>query len=185
MIKTFAPSLYAVWDKHLCCSNWSYVFCARLRLRTFLFRVLSMVCTFFGHRQIYNAKEIEPTLRSALVELIENCDVKTFYVGNHGAFDTMAQRVLKELASIYPISCFIVLAYLPEKAPKEPYRLETLFPEGIETVPKRLAILYRNKWLIEHSDYVITYVTHDLGSGAAQFKALAEKSYKTVIEIAQ
>ena len=38
-------------------------------------------------------------------------------------------------------------------------------------------------WLIEHSDYVITYVTHDLGSGAAQFKALAEKSHKTVIEL--
>ena len=142
-----------------------------------------MVCTFFGHRQIYNAKEIEPTLRSALVGLIESRDVKTFYVGNHGGFDAMVQRVLKELSENYPISCFIVLAYLPEKAPKEPYRLETILPEGIESVPKRLAILYRNKWLIEHSDCVITYVTHDLGSGAAQFKALAEKSHKTVIEL--
>ena len=144
-----------------------------------------MVCTFFGHRKIYNVKEIEPTLRSALVELIENYGVKTFYVGNHGGFDSMVQRVLKELSENYPIAYYIALAYLPEKAPKEPYRLETILPEGIEAVPKRFAISYRNKWMIERSDFVVTYVTHDNGSGAAQFKALAEKSHKTVIELSE
>ena len=142
-----------------------------------------MVCAFFGHRQIYNAKEIEPTLRSALLDLIENHGVKTFYVGNHGGFDAMVQRVLKELSKNHQISCFVVLAYLPDKAPQEPYRLETILPEGIESVPKRFAISYRNRWLIEQSDYVITYVTHDIGSGAAQFKALAERQRKIVIEI--
>ena len=161
----------------------AYVFCARLRLRTFLFWVLFMVCTFFGHRKIYNAKEIEPTLRSALLDLIENKGVTAFYVGNHGGFDSMVQRVLKELSEQYPISCLIVLAYLPEKSPVEPFHFETILPEGIEAVPKRFAILYRNKWMVEHSDFVITYVTHDNGSGAAQFKALAERQGKKIIDL--
>ena len=39
-----------------------------------------MVCTFFGHKD--TPKEIEPTLRSALIELIENKNVTVFYVGN-------------------------------------------------------------------------------------------------------
>ena len=60
---------------------------------------------------------------------------------------------------------------------------DTILPEGIETVIKRFAINYRNKWMIEQSDFVVTYVVHDGGSGAAQFKKLAERKGKTVIEL--
>ena len=138
-----------------------------------------MVCTFFGHRQV--TKEIEPTLRATLVELIENHDVKRFYVGNHGGFDAMVQRALKELSLTYAIHFYVVLAYLPEKKGKNDF--STIFPEGLETVPKRFAISYRNKWMIERADYVVTYVHHNIGSGAAQFKELAEKRGKIVIEV--
>ena len=72
-----------------------------------------MVCTFFGHRQV--TKEIEPTLRSVLIDLIENHGVNRFFVGNHGGFDAMVQRVLKKLAASYSIEFCVVLAYLPEK----------------------------------------------------------------------
>ena len=138
-----------------------------------------MVCTFFGHRLI--TKEIEPTLRATLIGLIENHGVNRFYVGNHGGFDAMVLRVLKGLSSRYPIEFCVVLAYLPQK--NDRVDCGTVFPEGLETVPKRFAISYRNKWMIAQSDYVITYVDHQIGSGAALFKALAEQRGKTVIEI--
>ena len=138
-----------------------------------------MVCTFFGHRQV--TKEIEPTLRAVLIDLIENHDVKRFYVGNHGGFDAMVLRALKGLAAIYTIEFCIVLAYLPKKNDKND--VVTVFPEGLETIPKRFAISYRNKWMIERADYVVTYVNHNIGSGAAQFKELAEQRGKRVIEI--
>ena len=138
-----------------------------------------MVCTFFGHRQV--TKEIEPTLRAVLIDLIENHDVKRFYVGNHGGFDAMVQRVLEELSRAYEFRFYVVLAYLPEKKGKNDF--STVFPEGLETVPKHFAISYRNKWMIAQSDYVVTYVNHKIGSGAAQFKALAEKQKKIVIEL--
>lgn len=138
-------------------------------------------CTFFGHR--YAPKEIEPALRSVLLDLIENKGVKTFYVGNHGGFDAMAQRILRDFAARYSIVCFVVLAYMPKNKESNDYVWDTILPDGIETVPKRFAISYRNKWMIQKSDFVVTYVDHKIGSGAAQFKSLAEKRGKIVIEV--
>jgi hypothetical protein len=60
---------------------------------------------------------------------------------------------------------------------------DTILPEGIETVIKRFAITYRNRWMIEQSDFVVTYVVHDAASGAAQFKKLAVRRGKKIIDL--
>ena len=115
-----------------------------------------MTVTFFGHR--YVQKEIEPMLRSTLIDLIENHDCRLFYVGNQGGFDSMVTRVLEELIAIYPIKVFVVLAYLPQDNTFSSSRssIETIFPEGLESVPRRFAISHRNKWMIQQSDIVVT-----------------------------
>ena len=41
---------------------------------------------------------------------------------------------------------------------------------------------FENRWMLERSQYVVTYVRSDVG-GAAQCKLLAEKKGKTVIEL--
>ncbi|MBQ8203233.1 MAG: hypothetical protein IJZ75_03020, partial [Clostridia bacterium] len=56
------------------------------------------------------------------------------------------------------------------------------YPEGIEKAPLKFAIVKRNRWMIEKSDFVITYVNRVIG-GAAQFKELSAKKGKTVINI--
>ena len=141
-----------------------------------------MTCTFFGHR--YVQKEIEPILRSTLIDLIENHGAELFYVGNQGGFDAMVTRVLRELSDRYPIRAYTVLAYLPtSESSVSENLLPTVLPEGIETVPRRFAISFRNKWMIAQSDLVVTHVTNHIASGAAQFKALAEKQGKTVVKL--
>lgn len=60
---------------------------------------------------------------------------------------------------------------------------DTVFPEGLESVPPKYAIARRNRWMLDISDYVVTYVTHR-GGGAAQFMLLAQKKGKTVINLA-
>ena len=99
-----------------------------------------MTCIFFGHR--YVQKEIEPMLRSTLIDLIENHDCRLFYVGNQGGFDSMVTRVLEELIALYPIKVFVVLAYLPQDGTLASSRssIETIFPEGLESMPRRFAI---------------------------------------------
>ena len=136
-----------------------------------------MTCTFFGHKD--TPTQIESKLKSTLLELIENKGVNVFYIGNHGNFDRMATKILKDLKIIHPhINYTVVLAYLPNTQ----YDCETIFPEGIENVPPRFAISYRNRYMVDTSNYVITYVTRSFG-GAAQFKELALKKGKNVIEL--
>ena len=139
-----------------------------------------MTVTFFGHKD--TPKEIEPTLRTTLVDLIENHGATEFYVGNNGNFDTLVRRQLEDLSQTYPITYNVVLAYLPTKKSEYDDYTNTILPEGIETSPKRFAISYRNKWMIQQSDIVVTYVTHNFG-GAAQFKEMAVKQNKSVVEV--
>jgi len=70
-----------------------------------------LTCTFFGHKD--TPKEIEPILRSPLIDLIENKNICSFYVGSHGSFDSMAKRCLIELKEIYSRDYAVVLAYFP------------------------------------------------------------------------
>ncbi len=136
-----------------------------------------MTVAFFGHKD--TPKEIEPTLRTTLIDLIENHSAIKFYVGNNGNFDTMVRRQLEELSHTYPIAYSVVLAYLPIKNNNI---TNTVLPDGIEIVPKRFAISYRNKWMIQQADVIVAYVTYSLG-GAHQFTALAERKGKTILNL--
>lgn len=137
-------------------------------------------CTFFGHRDC--PESIKPALSRSIENLIVSHGVSTFYVGNHGNFDRYVVSVLNELKSTHPnISYYVVLAYLPRKD----YGIqsyETIFPDGIESVPKRFAINFRNRWMIDKSDYVITYVNRNFG-GAAKAKEYAKKHAKAIINV--
>ena len=141
------------------------------------------VCTFFGHRD--TPESIKPRLRETLVDLIEHHAVDTFYVGNQGGFDYMVRALLRELTDQYPhIRYAVVLAYLPDKREEFDSRdfSDTMLPEGIEAVPKRFAISWRNKWLVRQADFVVTYITVPWG-GAAQFAELAERQGKTILRL--
>ena len=138
-------------------------------------------CTFFGHRDC--PETIKPKIRTAVIDLIENHGVTMFYVGNQGNFDRLVRSVLKEVTTAYPgVGYAVVLAYMPSAKKSADDFSDTLLPDGIEKVPKRFAISWRNKWMIEHADYVVTYVTRLFG-GAAQFSALAKSKGKIIYDI--
>lgn len=141
-------------------------------------------CTFFGHKDTPN--EVASVLQTVLTDLIENKHVDSFYVGNTGNFDRMVRRNLKFLKSLYPhIEYAVVLAYMPNKKGgfEYPCDSDSIYPDGLENTPPKYAIVRRNRWMIDKSDYVVTYVRYTFG-GAAQFKKLAERKGKTVINIA-
>ena len=140
-------------------------------------------CTFFGHRDC--PETIKPKIQEAVIDLIENHGVTMFYVGNQGNFDRLVRSVLKKVTTAYPeVGYAVVLAYMPsaKRAAFSEDFSDTILPEGIENIPKRYAIPWRNKWMIGHANYVITYVTH-LSGGASHFTALARKEQKTILPI--
>lgn len=142
-----------------------------------------MTCTFFGHRD--TPLEIEPLLQAVLINLIEHKNVCQFYVGNHGNFDTLVNKNLKRLKLIYPhIQYVIVLAYPPTSKNlhgQDPSY--TIYPEGLENIQGKYAIIQRNIWMIHQADYVVTYVKH-IASNAEKFKRIAEKQGKITFNLA-
>ena len=143
------------------------------------------VCTFFGHRDCPST--IKPLMRKVIIDLIENQNVVTFYVGQQGSFDFLVQTVLSALAEEYPrIRYAVVLARLPQQSKTyDPLDYSnTLLPEGIENIPPRFSINWRNEWMLKQSSVVVTYVTHSWG-GAAKFAEKATRLKKTVINLAE
>ena len=140
------------------------------------------ICTFFGHRTVYGHVELK--LKQTISDLIINENVDQFYVGNNGEFDSRVYACLKKLKNTYTnIKIFVILAYLPRKKEKMYYfdESETIYPEGLESVMPKFAINRRNAWMLERSDYVVTYVKH--GGNAEKLRDLALKRGKTVLEV--
>ncbi len=139
------------------------------------------ICTFFGHRDA--PESIRYDLRQVLTELIENEGVVWFLVGNNGRFDSMVLSELKAFSKVYThINYSVVFHKLPDDKENEDWE-HTLYPDAdLETVPKRFTIDYRNRWMLDQSDYVVTYVCRSYG-GAYKFKTLAERKNKKVINL--
>ena len=141
-----------------------------------------MICTFFGHRD--TPESARPVLSAILRELIVSEGVHDFLVGHQGAFDRMVLRELKKLkAEFRDVRYAIVLAYLSNDTPKWEADMETVYPEGLETVPKRFAISRRNDWMLKQADVVVVYVTHRTG-GAATYVQKAIRQGKRIISAA-
>lgn len=119
------------------------------------------VCFFIGHRDA--PESIYPVLLAAVERHIAEYGVSCFVVGQYGNFDRLARRALKEAKSKYPhIEIVALMPYLPSaqnKACPCDYD-DSIYPEGLESVPRRYAIVRANRYMIDHSDYLICYVTH-------------------------
>ena len=135
-------------------------------------------CTFFGHGDCPETKY--SNILRAIQNLIKEKKVTTFYVGTQGNFDSLVYRALCCLRADYPqIRIYRVLAYLPKD---NSLISDSILLEGIELIHPRYAISWRNRWMIEHSGYVIAYITHNFG-GAARFVDEAKRKGKTVIDL--
>ena len=141
----------------------------------------SKTCCFFGHREVTH--NIREKLKATIEKLITEDNVTDFYVGHQGQFDSMAYSVLKELKAKFPhIRYTVVLAYMSDEHIRELFGENTLFPDGLETVPKRFAISKRNDWMIQQSGFAVCYV-YKITGGAAKFREKAEKNGLRVVDV--
>jgi hypothetical protein len=146
---------------------------------------MSIICSFFGHRNV--SDNLRPALYAEIEKHITDKKVDTFYVGGYGQFDGLASGILHELKERYQhISVYRVLAYMPTDADKDTNGKQhpTLYPEGLETVPRKFAITHRNRWMVQASDYIIGYVQTSYG-GACDALKYAEQQHKNITNLAQ
>jgi len=138
-------------------------------------------CTFFGHR------DCPETMRQKLSDVVERLiieeRVSVFYIGTHGNFDKMAYSVLSQLAQRYIIDVYVVLAHLRRATGSRVFDMrKTVYPEGLETVPRRFAIVKRNQYMIEKSDFVICYVNDNV-TNAFKFVSRAKRKGLRIFNI--
>lgn len=136
--------------------------------------------SFFGHADA--PKEVVPELRRIIKYLIETHGVKQFYIKIQGCFDIAAHRVMMEMEKEYThIQYYLISSEKPsEESWINPKKV--LVPKGVEEISSHFADFYCNRWMLEQSQYVVTYVTH-VGDDAAKYKALAKKQKKVVLNI--
>lgn len=117
-----------------------------------------MIVTFCGHREIAQTTEVEEWLQTVIHCLIEQ-GATTFYLGGYGAFDGLAASVLRKEKKNHPwIELILVLAYLNGRQDAADYD-GSVYPE-LEKIPRRFAILHRNRWMVQSADVVVAYVLH-------------------------
>lgn len=142
-----------------------------------------MVISFFGHRDFCESGAYEKKLLDILEDLVGQ-NVAEFYLGGYGEFDSFAYRCCKQYKKTHPhVKLIYVTPYLLQNDLKEKSENydEILYPE-IENVPPKFAILYRNRYMVEKSDLVISYIQYHRG-GAYQAYSYARKKGKRIVAL--
>ena len=118
-------------------------------------------CFFIGHR------EASPEMLPALIEKVEQhiaeYSVAEFIVGNYGGFDRLSAKAVIKAKDRHPeITLSMLIPYHPAERPIElPQGFDnTFYPPGMESVPRKLAIIRANRYMVDHVDYLIAYAWH-------------------------
>lgn len=140
---------------------------------------MGKVCTFFGHREVY--RDISEELEATIIRAVDE-GYSIFWCGGYGSFDLCSAGTVKRLKKRYPhIQLVLILAYLPKHPIPEEYD-SSIYPEGMETVPRRFAISKRNQWMVQHCDGTICYVNNSFG-GAYQAYRQAVRQGKVLVNL--
>ena len=118
-------------------------------------------CFFIGHREAPDS--LLPELSAEIERHITEYGVTDFVVGGYGRFDTLAAQCVKAAKKRHSeVTLTLLLPYHPYDRPTPaPSGFDTTFyPPGMENVPKRLAIVRANRYMVDHSQYLIAYVWH-------------------------
>lgn len=118
-------------------------------------------CFLFGHSDA--SLDLKPEIQRAMENQYTQFGITKFIMGHYGNFDRMAISAGRAIKAQRPeISLFLLIPYHPAQKPLElPRDFDgTFYPPGMETTPKRLAIVKANQYMVSVADAIICYVKH-------------------------
>ena len=107
-------------------------------------------------------------------------------VGHYGGFDRLAASAVREAKKRHPeITLTLLLPYHPhDQLIPVPEGFDgTFYPPGMETVPKRAAIVRANRYMLEHSSYLIAYVSHPSSGSREVLEAALRRQKHGLIHV--
>lgn len=141
-------------------------------------------CFFIGHRE--TSSEILPALVEAVEKHIMEYGVTEFVVGNYGGFDRMAAKaVIAAKERHRGITLSMLIPYHPAERPiKLPSGFDnTFYPPGMEKVPRRLAIVRANRFMVDHVDYLIAYAWHPASNARDLVEYARNREQRNLISV--
>ena len=143
------------------------------------------ICFFIGHREA--GEGLLPTLTAAVERHITEYGVTSFMVGRYGNFDKLAARAVIDAKKRHPeVTLTLLLPYHPFDRPiPTPEGFDsTFYPPGMETVPKRVAIVRANRYMMENSSHLIAYAWHPASNARelVEYAQAREKKGKIHVE---
>ena len=134
-------------------------------------------CFFIGHRETPDA--LLPAIQHAVEKMITEYGVNEFVVGHYGNFDRLAASAVITAKHNHPkVSLLMLLPYHPSES------LGTLltgfdgtyYPTGMETVPRRYAIITANRHAVDNTDYLIAHVEHPASNAQKLLEYASKRS---------
>ena len=143
--------------------------------------------SLFGHREVFDLRELHKRLYSVIAELIKEKEYVHFLIGRNGEFDEYAASVIRLARRELGNECCEISLVLPYVvsgvSDYERYYDGIVIPECAQGAHAKAAIGIKNRWMVERSDLVIAYVERSDG-GAYRAARYAETLNKTVINLA-
>ncbi len=149
---------------------------------------MNNTCCFFGHRDVF--EPVSNLVYEKICNLIENKNVTTFIVGDHGDFDKLCSAMVRKAKKNYKdIKLILIRPYFSNElnTNKEYYSDlydDIIIPDELADAHYKTAIPLRNEWMIENSQYGIFYVKREYG-GAYNALKYARKLNKEIFNLYQ
>ena len=141
-------------------------------------------CFFIGHREASEA--MYPALYAAVEQHILEYGVTEFIVGHYGGFDRLAASAVKEAKRFCPgVKLTLLLPYHPAERPiPTPDGFNgTFYPPGMESIPRKIAIVSANRYVVDHVDYLIAYARHPASNAREMVEYAQKRQQKSGIQI--
>ena len=147
--------------------------------------------SFFGHREVERAAEIESKLNKLLHYLITQKEYVEFLIGRDGEFDLLTVSSIRRAVKQYGYgntSIILVLPYMKAEYRDNEQNYLSYYDE-VEICSEssdahyKSAIQVRNRYMVDRSDLVVCCIQHKSG-GAYRTMQYAKKQGKQVRNLA-
>jgi len=141
-------------------------------------------CFFIGHKEA--SLEVLPALTEAVKQHIVEFGVTEFVVGNYGDFDHMAAKTVIAAKEQYPeVTLSMLIPYHPVERPIALPRgfNNTFYPPDMAKVPRRLAIVRANRYMVNHVDYLIAYAGHPASNARDLVEYARQREQRNLLSV--
>ena len=108
-----------------------------------------------------------------------------FVVGHYGKFDSLAAQAVRKAKKQHPdILLFYLCSYHLAERPFTPAGFNgSFYPLGMETVPRKLAIVLANRYMVDNSQFLIAYVRYTVSNAWELTQYALKREKKGLIHV--